>query len=409
MAINFLDGVAVDGDVTIGPVASSAGLLHVSAGTSGDARVVIHADTDNNDENDVPQIWFKADGDITEGLIGLNNNYLDFVSNVSGVNGFRFFTGTTNNTATTDPYTNATEKMRLTNTGDLGIGTTSPAKKLHVSNGDIRIDDSKQLQFGSGGVKINNDASGRMYQKAPLDFYWETQGYQMVLKQAGNLGIGATSPISQLHIKKTTSLGPIIQLENAYNGSGADTLIRFGDSTENYSYSVGSDDSANSFRISYNGTSYNGAVPGTNDFLIFDTSGNAEIPNGNLKVTLGSIAVGNISNSATDGRIDASNDVVAYSTSDIRLKDNIKTIDKALDKVNSIQGIEFDWIEKEEVHGNSGHDIGVIAQEIEKVLPDVVTTRDSGYKAVKYEKIVPLLIEAIKELTNEVSELKRLI
>ena len=409
MAINFLDGVAVDGDVTIGPVASSAGLLHVSAGTSGNARVVIHADTDNNDENDVPQIWFKADGDITEGLIGLNNNYLDFVSNVSGVNGFRFFTGTTNNTATTDPYTNATEKMRLTNTGDLGIGTTSPAKKLHVSNGDIRIDDSKQLQFGSGGVKINNDASGRMYQKAPLDFYWETQGYQMVLKQAGNLGIGTTSPISQLHIKKTTSLGPIIQLENAYNGSGADTLIRFGDSTENYSYSVGSDDSANSFRISYNGTSYNGAVPGTNDFLIFDTSGNAEIPNGNLKVTLGSIAVGNISNSATDGRIDASNDVVAYSTSDIRLKDNIKTIDKALDKVNSIQGIEFDWIEKEEVHGNSGHDIGVIAQEIEKVLPDVVTTRDSGYKAVKYEKIVPLLIEAIKELTNEVSELKRLI
>jgi hypothetical protein len=409
MAINFLDGIAVDGDVTIGPVASSAGLLHVSAGTSGDARVVIHADTDNNDENDVPQIWFKADGDITEGLIGLNNNYLDFVSNVSGLNGFRYFTGTTNNAGTTDPYTNATEKMRLTNAGDLGIGTTDPAKKLHVSNGDIRIDDSKQLQFGSGGVKINNDASGRMYQKAPLDFYWETQGYQMVLKQAGNLGIGTTSPISQLHIKKTTSLGPIIQLENAYNGSGADTLIRFGDSTENYSYSVGSDDSANSFRISYNGTSYNGAVPGTNDFLVFDTGGNAEIPNGDLSVSLGSIAVGNISNSATNGRIDASNDIVAYSTSDIRLKDNIKSIDKALDKVNSIQGVEFDWIEKEEVHGNSGHDVGVIAQEIEKVLPDVVTTRDSGYKAVKYEKIVPLLIEAIKELTNEVNELKRLI
>ena len=125
-----------------------------------------------------------------------------------------------------------------------------------------------------------------------------------------------------------------------------------------------------------------------------------------LKVSTGSIAVGNVSNSTTNGRIDAANDVVAFSTSDIRLKDNIKTIDNALDKVNSIQGIEFDWIEKEKVHGNSGHDIGVIAQEIEKVLPDVVTTRDSGYKAVKYEKIVPLLIEAIKELTNEVNKLK---
>jgi len=129
---------------------------------------------------------------------------------------------------------------------------------------------------------------------------------------------------------------------------------------------------------------------------------------GALKSTI-SLAVGAITPSTTVGRIDASNDVVAFSTSDIRLKNNIKSIDKALDKVNSIQGVEFDWVEKEEVHGNSGHDIGVIAQEIEKILPDVVTTRDNGYKAVKYEKIVPLLIEAIKELSKQVEGLKRLI
>ena len=134
-----------------------------------------------------------------------------------------------------------------------------------------------------------------------------------------------------------------------------------------------------------------------------------EVNTGDLKIPDGSLAVGNISNSATDGRIDASNDIVAYSTSDIRLKDNIKKIDEALDKVNSIQGVEVDWVEKKEVHGNSGHDIGVIAQEIEKVLPDVVTTRDNGYKAVKYEKIVPLLIEAIKDLSKQVDDLKRLI
>jgi len=128
---------------------------------------------------------------------------------------------------------------------------------------------------------------------------------------------------------------------------------------------------------------------------------------GNAKVNT-ALGVG-VNPSGTSGRIDASNDVVAFSTSDIRLKDNIQNIDKALDKVNSIQGIEFDWIEKEEVHGNSGHDIGVIAQEIEKVLPDVVTTRDNGYKAVKYEKIIPLLIEAIKDLSRQVDGLKRLI
>jgi hypothetical protein len=58
------------------------------------------------------------------------------------------------------------------------------------------------------------------------------------------------------------------------------------------------------------------------------------------------------------------------------------------------------------VHGNEGHDVGVLAQELEKVLPEVVTTRDSGYKAVKYEKIIPLLVEAIKELQAEVQKLK---
>jgi len=109
----------------------------------------------------------------------------------------------------------------------------------------------------------------------------------------------------------------------------------------------------------------------------------------------------------TTGRIDASNDVVAFATSDKRLKDNITPIEDALTKVSQVQGIEFDWIPKEGVHGNEGRDVGVIAQEIEKVLPEVVTTRDNGYKAVKYEKIIPLLVEAIKELQAEVQELKK--
>ena len=76
-----------------------------------------------------------------------------------------------------------------------------------------------------------------------------------------------------------------------------------------------------------------------------------------------------------------------------------------------ISGVEFDWkplTEEQKVwlHGNDGHDIGVIAQEIEKVLPEVVTTRENGFKAVRYEKIIPLLIEAIKELKQEIDSLK---
>jgi len=122
--------------------------------------------------------------------------------------------------------------------------------------------------------------------------------------------------------------------------------------------------------------------------------------------TSGSLGVGMAANS-TIGRIDAKNDVVAFSTSDKRLKDNITPIENALNKISQVQGIEFDWIPKEGVHGNEGHDVGVIAQEIEKVLPEVVTTRDNGYKAVKYEKIIPLLVEAIKELQEEIKELKK--
>jgi|TARA_R110002153_G_scaffold266521_1_gene429916 hypothetical protein len=140
----------------------------------------------------------------------------------------------------------------------------------------------------------------------------------------------------------------------------------------------------------------------------FNTNG-VEVVEGALAVSSTSQA---ISPSTTQGRIDAANDIVAYSTSDKRLKENITPITNALDKIKEINGVEFDWKEltveeKIHIHSNEGHDVGVIAQEIEKVLPEVVTTRDNGYKAVKYEKIVPLLIESIKELKAEIETLKK--
>jgi hypothetical protein len=127
---------------------------------------------------------------------------------------------------------------------------------------------------------------------------------------------------------------------------------------------------------------------------------------GSTRITL-ALAVGTITPSATVGRIDASNDVVAFSTSDINFKTNIYPISGALDKITQIGGYEFDWIPNQEHHGFTGHDVGVLAQEIEKVLPEVVTTRDSGYKGVKYEKIVPLLIQAIKEQQKQIEDLQR--
>ena len=105
------------------------------------------------------------------------------------------------------------------------------------------------------------------------------------------------------------------------------------------------------------------------------------------------------------GIMSATDDIIAFVSSDERLKDNIAPIDDPLAKVISISGNTFDWNENT---NNEGSDTGVIAQEIEALgLPGLVTTRDNGYKAVRYEKLVPLLVEAIKELSGKVDALEQ--
>jgi len=90
--------------------------------------------------------------------------------------------------------------------------------------------------------------------------------------------------------------------------------------------------------------------------------------------------------------------ITAYYSSDISLKDNIRPIESAIFKVQQIRGVEFDWNEKStELQQEKGHDVGLIAQEVEKVLPEIVQIREDGIKAIQYEKVVPLLVEAIKE------------
>ena len=112
----------------------------------------------------------------------------------------------------------------------------------------------------------------------------------------------------------------------------------------------------------------------------------------------------NIATLDGSGNLSVNGDITAYSTSDQRLKDNIIPIPNSLNKVISISGNIFDW---NEISGKTGTEAGVIAQEVLKVLPEAVTTRSDGYLAVKYEQLIPLLIEAIKDLKTEVDELKK--
>jgi len=107
------------------------------------------------------------------------------------------------------------------------------------------------------------------------------------------------------------------------------------------------------------------------------------------------------------GGLTVTGDVTANTSSDIKLKENLVKIKNPLEKVSLINGYTYDWKEGfEDIHTNKGNDIGVIAQEIELVLPQLVATRDNGFKAVRYDKIVALLIEGIKELVNKTEELE---
>ena len=103
-------------------------------------------------------------------------------------------------------------------------------------------------------------------------------------------------------------------------------------------------------------------------------------------------------------------DLIAFASSDRNLKDNITIIPNALDKVNAISGNTFTWKDpsKKEIGPEIGaEDVGVIAQEVEALgLPGITTTRDDGTLAVRYERLVPILIEAIKELSVKVTALE---
>ena len=417
MAINFLDGITIDGLSTQGSEATA--LVINGSNVVGTRELGTNA--------------------FTSTTVGTTTNALTVDDTTVKLNSGTTFNGSAARTisaktaaianagtglATADQiHTFVTTQTDTTAADTSGNAATATALATARNIAGVSFD-------GTANISLNNNAITNGAGYTTNTGTTTASNSQTFTNKAGNISqwtndSGYITSLSGAVLTTTNQTvgGEKTFSEDVVTTSGADGGMRMGGwpyNTTGYSF-IGT--------TNMSGLEYCMLSDGTNTFLGAGTGGAlklrgpandgvpeiiidgtiVEVNAGDLKVTDGSIAVGAITNSTTDGRIDASNDVVAYSTSDIRLKNNIKTIDKALDKVKNIQGIEFDWIEKEKVHGNSGHDVGVIAQEIEKVLPDVVTTRDSGYKAVKYEKIVPLLIEAIKELSRQVDGLKRLI
>ena len=319
---------------------------------------------------------------------------------------------------------------------NVGIGTTSPASKLDIfipssyttaglfSNSAINLLDPtnvgaySQITFGYTpsrtyaaaylGYISTNSSSGGLGSLVfgTRNVTTDTQpSERMRITSGGNVIIGSTTDGGfKLDVHGEILGRDDIRILNTYalvlNGSddnwriGRNTITDTGYLTGNTTQIVVSNaSSGQGFQVVNSG--------GTALFEVEGISGYTRI-----SVSLG---VG-VNPSGTTGRIDASNDIVAFSTSDRRLKENITPIANALEKVRSLTGVEFDWKEEtKSVHGYEGHDVGVIAQDVQAVLPEAVRTNDSGYLSVRYEKMIALLVEAMKEQQAQIDELKKLI
>ena len=181
------------------------------------------------------------------------------------------------------------------------------------------------------------------------------------------------------------------------------------------------DGAASSPSITFDNDTNTGFYRGTTDTISITTGGTQRgtINNNGWRVNSGALGV-NVAASTTDGRIDAGNDIVAFS-SDKRLKENINPIENSLEKLDKLSGFTFNW--NETANKLAGFDrnqsmVGVFAQDVESVLPEAVkrapfdndgsdgSLSGENYLTVQYEKLVPLLIESIKELKAEIEELK---
>ena len=106
------------------------------------------------------------------------------------------------------------------------------------------------------------------------------------------------------------------------------------------------------------------------------------------------------------GTLTAAADIIAYgSPSDIRLKENIKPIELALEKAMKLQGVTFDWKESDSIL-KLKEDVGFIAQDVQKVIPELVRENENGMLSMRHQGIAPILLEAIKELKLEIDSLK---
>jgi len=170
---------------------------------------------------------------------------------------------------------------------------------------------------------------------------------------------------------------------------GDSDVLRFGDSDD---VSISYDGSANRIGLTLSNTATDFAIKnGSTAFAVFNRS-NGRLGIGNESPTEALDVTGNIKSSQTVSAVDFN------TTSDATLKTDISTIENAIELVSSIRGVRFTWKER------LTPSLGVIAQEVESVIPELVT--DGDPKQVNYNGLIGVLVESVKELNTQVNDLK---
>jgi hypothetical protein len=293
--------------------------------------------------------------------------------------------------------------LYLNTNAQTGIGTTAPVNKLEVvttkadpattgvaANGNFRLGATVGTHVLDFGLSSTSTYS---WLQARDKSNYATNYFLSLNPNGGLVGVGTNAPSATLTVGNTTgsvsgelTLNPAytsneggqINIKKSVNGSTADWVID--------QYGTSASDAR--FRI------FNS---------IAEANGLTILENGNIGMGLTNPTV----------RLQVNGDIIANSiagSSDARFKTNIAPIKNPLQKVLQLRGVNFDWNTKAfpDKKFSDQKAIGFIAQEVEKVLPEVVQTENSneGYKAVQYDKVVALLVEAIKEQQKQIDRLK---
>lgn len=279
-------------------------------------------------------------------------------------------------TSSTGASTEA-ERMRINSNGNVGIGISTPLARLHVrGSGNTAATDAFTIQNSVNTILVN-------------------------VQNDGFVGIGTSTPASPLHVVGDARFfGPasgVVYSVNLYSGTSSGPRIAFSDASSLNAYmEIGSyggdnniDNKTRDFRIYSNATSAAG-------FNILATNGRVGI--GTLTPLQILHVQGNICYTGTSA-----------ACSDINYKTDIVNLTAVLPSLKSIRGVYYYWKVKDfpEYKFDSTRQIGVIAQEVEKVFPELVITNDNGYKTVDYPKLSPILLQAIKEQQLEIDSLKQ--